>query len=313
MYHRLKCFEDGTAGNLGYPCGEWDYLTYNYLFDHTGLYDSTALTHPVHLINDADFEEASLILAPEGGMPVDTIVHPLQVASHDFQGNSELWSQLAGVPMNDLLTVNVNADVRHQWVWTAAELDSLAWAVGDSAWRLSLPRAGDLGAASAGRATLRARWSASASLDGVVTSGWTTLVDGPIAVADFQSEWTLDFLDPLVREGEGHLMLDLVLSNVEADGSLALLGMAVGDTLGQTCAPSNSARFIRMDGDDRMEIDPAALVGLDTTLTIECWLRGNEDVLPVNTTLFEAVNASNQREINTHVPWSNSRVLGLRI
>ena len=60
MYHRLKCFEDGTAGNLGYPCGEWDYLTYNYLFDHTGLYDSTALTHPVHLINDADFEEASL-------------------------------------------------------------------------------------------------------------------------------------------------------------------------------------------------------------------------------------------------------------
>ena len=24
MYHRLKCFEDGTAGNLGYPCGEWD-------------------------------------------------------------------------------------------------------------------------------------------------------------------------------------------------------------------------------------------------------------------------------------------------
>ena len=49
MYHRLKCFEDGTAGNLGFPCGEWDYLTYNYLFDHTGLYDSTALSHPQYL------------------------------------------------------------------------------------------------------------------------------------------------------------------------------------------------------------------------------------------------------------------------
>ena len=34
MYYTLKCFEDGTAGNLGFPCGEWDYLTYNYLFDH---------------------------------------------------------------------------------------------------------------------------------------------------------------------------------------------------------------------------------------------------------------------------------------
>lgn len=308
MYHRLKCFEDGTAGNLGYPCGEWDYLTYNYLFDHTGFYDSTALTHPVHLINDADFEEASLILDPEGGMPVDTILWPLQVASHDFQGDSESWSQLAGVPMNNLLTVDVDSDVRHQWVWTAAELDLIAWAPGDSAWRMSLPRAGDLGAASVGRATLRARWSSSASLDGMVTSGWTTLVDAPIAVADFESEWALDFLSPLVRESEGNLMLDLVLSDVVGGGSMSLLGMAVEDTLGQTCAPSNSSRFIRMDGDDRMEIDPAALAGLDTTLTIECWLRGNEDVLPVNTTLFEAVNAANQRELNTHVPWSNSRV-----
>ena len=37
MYYNLKCFEDGTAGGLGFACGEWDYLTYNYLFEHTGL------------------------------------------------------------------------------------------------------------------------------------------------------------------------------------------------------------------------------------------------------------------------------------
>jgi len=46
MYYTLKCFEDGTAGGLGFPCGEWDYLTYNYLFDHTGDLDSNLLTHP---------------------------------------------------------------------------------------------------------------------------------------------------------------------------------------------------------------------------------------------------------------------------
>ncbi|MFN9393389.1 MAG: hypothetical protein ACK57W_08705, partial [Flavobacteriales bacterium] len=36
MLHTLKCFEDGTAGGLGFPCGEWDYLSYNYLYKHTG-------------------------------------------------------------------------------------------------------------------------------------------------------------------------------------------------------------------------------------------------------------------------------------
>ena len=52
MEYTLKCFEDGTAGNLGYACGEWDYLSYTYLFDHTGLLDSTALQHPFRLLAD---------------------------------------------------------------------------------------------------------------------------------------------------------------------------------------------------------------------------------------------------------------------
>ena len=62
MYHRLKCFENGTAGKLGYPCGEWDYLSYDWLFDYTGLLDSTAQMHPLYLLNDASFDGSMLIL-----------------------------------------------------------------------------------------------------------------------------------------------------------------------------------------------------------------------------------------------------------
>ncbi len=33
MYYTLKCVETpGGAGGLGYPCGEWDYLSYTYLY-----------------------------------------------------------------------------------------------------------------------------------------------------------------------------------------------------------------------------------------------------------------------------------------
>ena len=309
MYHRLKCFEDGTAGNLGYPCGEWDYLSYNYLFDHTGVLDSTALTHPVHLINDADFDEAALILMPLGGQPADTLLDTLDVALHQLPDSAVIWSQLPALPMEESAEVLLDDQVRHQWMWTTTELDSMGWVEGDSAWRMSLPRAGNLAASSVSRVTLRARWTESSSLESMVTSGWTTLVDGPVSVGDMAWAWDLEFLSPLVREGEGNLLLDLVLDdiNVPNGDALNLEGMTVPDSLSQRCAAA-SARFIRMDGDDRMEIDPAALVGLDTTLTVECWIRGNEDILPVNTTLFEAVNATNQREINAHVPWGNSRV-----
>ena len=312
MYHRLKCFEDGTAGNLGFPCGEWDYLTYNYLFDHTGLYDSTALSHPQYLLNDASFEEASLILQPEGGAPVDTVWRMLSTTSHEFVEGSTTWSQLAGVPMNDLANTTLEDQTRHQWLWSAAELDSLGWLVGDSAWRMSLPRAGNLGAASVDRATLRVRWTATTALSGVVTSGWTTLADGPLAVGDMSWSWDVDFGQPLTREADMNLLVDLALDgvNVSEGSGLDIQTFIVPDTLAQTCDPSaaGAPQFVRMDGNDRMEIDPVALLGVDTTITLECWLRGDAAVLPANSTLFEGVNAFDQREVNVHVPWGNSGV-----
>lgn len=39
MYYTLKC--DGSTQADGYPCGEWDYLSYTYLVDSAGVMDST--------------------------------------------------------------------------------------------------------------------------------------------------------------------------------------------------------------------------------------------------------------------------------
>ena len=108
-----------------------------------------------------------------------------------------------------------------------------------------------------------------------------------------------------------NLMVDLALDGVKvAEGSgLNVQTFLVPDTLSQMCDPSTAGapQFVRMDGNDRMEIDPVALLGIDTTITLECWVRGDAAVLPTNTTLFEGVNAANQREVNVHLPWSNSR------
>jgi len=44
MKYTLKC--DAQTQQDQYPCGEWDYLTYNMFHKHTGLYDSVLLHHP---------------------------------------------------------------------------------------------------------------------------------------------------------------------------------------------------------------------------------------------------------------------------
>ena len=311
MYHRLKCFENGTAGNLGFPCGEWDYLTYNWLFDHTGELDSTAVTHPMYLANDEDFDSISLVLSPDGGAPSDTVMEFLQRWSHAMPDSTLSW--LFPTENEDLAWDDVlDEGVRHQWLWTSEELDSMAWGVDEEAWRLELPRSGNLSASSIARATLRARWTSANMLDGMVSSGWFQLVDAPLEVGDFEGTLTFDFGQPLIREEGMNLLLDLVVEGVDADGesSLHVEVSPVADTLALKCNPnaSDASNFVHLDGGDRLEIDPSALFSLDTTVTIECWVRGNAAVLPANTTLFEGVNESGNREINAHVPWSDSRI-----
>ena len=44
MYHTLKC--DIQTQHDQYECGEWDYLTYNKIYVHTGAYDSILYYHP---------------------------------------------------------------------------------------------------------------------------------------------------------------------------------------------------------------------------------------------------------------------------
>src|SRR3989344_6349792 len=46
MKYTLKCNPAQSP-----PCGEWDYLTYTYLYDHTGLLDSTLVNQPIYTVN----------------------------------------------------------------------------------------------------------------------------------------------------------------------------------------------------------------------------------------------------------------------
>ena len=143
MYHKLKCFSDGTAGNLGYACGEWDYLSYNYLFDHTGLMDSTFLTHPQYRINNADFDLDSVIFNPTGGAPKNTFMISYTKHIHSFDGSETValdseateiqgWSVFSGV----------NQDARVQFLYTADELLAMGLIPNTPIQELRLPSEG---------------------------------------------------------------------------------------------------------------------------------------------------------------------------
>ena len=49
MYYNIKC--DPLTPWDSYNCGEWDYLAYSFIFNHTGVYDSTSVSSPRYLVN----------------------------------------------------------------------------------------------------------------------------------------------------------------------------------------------------------------------------------------------------------------------
>ena len=284
MYHKLKCFDQGTAGGLGYACGEWDYLSYNYLFDHTGLLDSANLTHPLYRINNLDFETDSLVFMPSEGAPFDTVLTEYSRTVLSEVGVTTT-SVLNDAASTDLFMSSAEGK-RIEMVWSAEELIEMGVETDVSIRRISLP----VGMIEADLLTLECRWS---------DSEWMTVYEFPASASGML---IMDLSEALVFDGISDLSV-----------SMSFEGL-VGDVCDAVASPGNvvlynaTGGYIGFDGGDKMEVAVDSLSEISSEVTLECWLNGDSDWLPANTTIFEAVNSNNQREVNVHMPWSNSRI-----
>lgn len=285
MYHKLKCFDQGTAGGLGYACGEWDYLTYSYLFDHTGELDSTVYTHPYYKINNQEFETDTLIFSPVNGAPHDTYNTEYSRINLDIVGEvtTTINSETEQVPD---LTSATNAR-RLTFTITAQELSTMGVVPG-----LPIKRIG---------------WNVESFQSDLLTlkvsqgeGEWQQVYAYPVEITDFL-ELDLEG-DEMVWDSESDLHFDLLLDGVVGVSSDAVSSPSFVEAF------DTDGGYVTFDGLDKISIDPDLFTDLNNEVTIECLLKGDADYLPANTTIFEAVNFSGQREINVHMPWSNSRI-----
>lgn len=296
MYHNLKCFEQGTAGGLGYACGEWDYLTYSYLFDHTGVMDSSLFSVPRWKINALDFETDTLILAPTNGA-ADTVRYTFTQA---VISSAEAMFSGVSSPQQPTLpfTASNNGAGRAQWLWTGQELTDMQLPAGTID-GFSLPwNEGDAGNT---RVKVRIAHAPQDSLNGFVEADWVTIYEG--LAANGTGYWGFD--QGWEWDGASAVVVDCAWDGGgwDADGL-----WATEAAVGQTWTASAHGSYLALNGGDYAEIDPIVMAEVSDQVTVECWQRGNADFQPENNSIIEGFNANNQREINVHLPWSNGRV-----
>lgn len=296
MYHTLKCFEDGTAGGLGFPCGEWDYLAYNYLYEHTGVFDSTFTWHPKFLINNQHLQTASLRVAPvvDTYQYINTYTSVTEELSSTEAVVGEGASPLFGPYTSD-------ATKRLQYLIPASELQAAGLVAGE----IDQMRIAAL--SSAGMyfgLTIQVRASTSAALNTFDTGSFTTVYSADTEINAATAPFY--FQTPFVWNGTSGLVLQISYSRFEG----LLAAQSPSDALAYNCGITSvgTDKYILFDGQDKVNIPAAAFETLSDQVTISFWQYGTEAFQPEDGTCFEGVNAANQRVLNTHLPWSNGRV-----
>ncbi len=300
MYYNLKCFEDGTAGNLGFPCGEWDYLTYTYLYDHTGIIDSTLATHPLYYVNNANFDSIDMTSEPV----VISREYPQTIRVMDLVNNESIF-QLGSESAGSSVAANYGTSGRSLFLYRASELTAAGLLGGDAIGRLALAFSNIPDEISF--CTIEF----SATSDTVVSESlalgtFTTVYDANLLTGGGDAWSDFNLLDNWLWDGVSSLVVRVTWTNGETN-------MGAEWQVEETSYPSalthtGTDRYMRLDWQDEVKVPKEAFEAVSNEITIMLWQNGDPAIQPQNGTLFEGVNSLNQRVLNVHLPWSNSNV-----
>jgi hypothetical protein len=296
MYHKLKCFEDGTAGNLGFPCGEWDYLAYNFLFQHTGLLDSNAVTHPQYLIENLDFDTRDLT-----NNPVFNTYQYEQIVSTAITLNESAF-----IPGDNDISIagpfTQNSAQRLQYIYRANELTAAGLTIGDIK-KIALNF--EASNAHAAQFSIRIKSTSANELLGFDNTGLTEVYNQDLTLLGNGLQEFI-FNTPYFWDGTSNIIVDISYTDELIEPIVSLAGQSASFYSG--VHSEGNDRYIHFNSSDELQVPAEVFEAVTDQITISFWLNGDAEFQPMDGTVFEGRNAQNGRVLNSHLPWSNSRV-----
>ncbi|MFH0865153.1 MAG: peptide-N-glycosidase F-related protein, partial [Bacteroidota bacterium] len=296
MQYTLKC-----NPALNPACGEWDYLTYTYLYDHTGLIDSSVIHQPVFLVNGNVVDTFAYV-----NSPTYTYVPGWQYyAVHDDTLSLNAYTSGAGTQLSVQPFASSRPVSRTHYLWKASEISATGMGPGDiTGIQFDLQSTGSM------LKNLVVRMKActldSLSEDSFSASGFTEVyrINTLFAIAGWNS---LQFLMPFSWDGTSNIIIEITYENSTAGNDNIVNTADAGYIAGlyksddDRCIAVHNGGFVSVPLNDSLNT-------IDSSITVSYWAYGNAQYQPQNGTCFEAVDSSGNRVINAHVPWSDSNV-----
>jgi hypothetical protein len=291
MSYTLKC---NSAQNPA--CGEWDYLTYTYLYDHTGQMDSNLLSHPNYIC---------------GGLTPDTLLYMLQPSwnynpRQQYSGNvtdtSTITLNNTGSTASAPFTSDA-PDARSLYLLKATDLLAQGLHAGAiTSLSLNIAQSGSV----IQSFIIRMKNSTATALNPEYNSmaGSSEVYHSNLGISS--TGWLrIPFTTAFNWDGVSNIILELSYPNaVYSPGATVLSGSTSYPSSMQSGENDN---YLYCSGNDYIEVPPAVYSGIDSAMTIAFWQYGDA-AQPLDACVFEGIDASNQRVMNVHLPWSNGRV-----
>ena len=295
MKYTLKCDPAQSPA-----CGEWDYLTYTYLYKHTGLIDSSFIHQPVYTVDGNTPDSISYMNTPSYSYHPSwqfNIVHSdtSSFATHSL-GSGSISSN---APFGTSAPVS-----RTQYLWRADEMITAGISPGSiTGLQFYLQTLG--GEMHNLTISIKATTLDSLAQSTFTTAGFTTVYSHTTQFAT--TGWnSLQLTTPFNWDGTSNLLIDIAYDNAEALTDNVISCTATTYTSGLTNSGADRVAAFHSYGYVSVPMNDK-LATIDSAVTVAFWCFG-APAQPMEGTAFEAVDSIGDRLLNSHLPWSDSNV-----
>jgi|GEM_PF-168470 len=292
MEYTLKCDPATTRDN--FECGEWDYLTYTFVTDSSGQFDSTELSQPYFKVNNSSLEKITIRnqATKKHFRYLDSAIVYDSFATDDkavINEENEIntyapnQSRIQFIIKNDEINFNTPNEYRIDQIYF-----NPVEPINFNNLKITLKNI-DVEAFNPNEL--------------MSINGGVEVYDYPAEIKKGNSDNYIIFNRPFDWDSSKSILVDMKIDtdsefklyNGENDSTLALVG-------------DNNNTFLYFNQGDFIELPSESFENITDEITISFWYKGDPNHQPRNNYNLEAIDKNNKRVINVHLPWSNESI-----
>jgi hypothetical protein len=301
MEYSMRC-KNGLISTQGAPndqgCGEWDYSCNTFLVDSSKT-DSIKSTHDSHVISGFS--------GTEYPYTTQATYNYHSYNQYDMVYNFTILETSASIgsgSINSIYPFNSAQKVsKTQYLWTVSELTTAGLIAGDiSSLKLNVTNSNN----DLNFLRIKIKQISQNILDEInpETSGFTEVYFKNTQLVNGINQF--NFYNNFTWDGTSNLLVEFSYTNSTSGTNNEIESEDVGSNM--ALISSDDDGFLEFSAIGRVDISNSDYSSVGNEITVEFWAFGNADILPVNTSGFEATDNQNRRQVHAHLPWSNSGI-----